>query len=249
MSNSLRRASGALAALILAGTAAGCSSDEPKAASGPDVTTVTEYKLRPGQTQVTGTATAVRATGAVAPPVPTPFTITVPARGAGGATISSALVGGARSTIVWDGGRPLPVSGQGAIDIGPARLEAGPGTVRWLLDGAPRALTTGTYRLGATVAVGARGLGTPRDGVAFEADQLTALVTKCGARIELRAVPLSLEGPGTVELDGLLRLRTAEQQSREARSARFGEGPFQVKLTPVAGGYQVDALFQAPMSG
>lgn len=248
MASIVRGAFRTLAAMGLAGAVAGCSSDEPKRSSGPDVTTVTEYVLRPGQTQVTGTATAVRATGAVAPPLPTPFAITVPARGGGGATISSAIVGGARSTIVWDGGRPLPVSGQGAIDIGPARLEAGPGAVRWLLDGAPRALTDGTYRLGATVAVGTRGLGTPRDGVAFEADRRTALVTKGGARIELRAAPLSLEGPGTVELEGRLRLRTAEE-SREARSARFGEGPFQVKLTPVPGGYEVDALFQAPRTG
>lgn len=235
---------------LMAGVAvAACSSGGDGADSpGPSETVVTELVLRPGQTQVTGVVTGLSATGAVTAPLPAPFTVDVPARGAGGATISNARVGGRSATITWDGGRPLPVTGAGALDLGPARLEVAPQTVRWLLDGVPRLFTAGNYRLGATVAVGGRGLAAPRDGVTFESDGKAAMVTKGGARIELPARELQLEGPGTVQLKGRMQVRTSTE-SGTATSASFGEGAFLVRLTPTSGGYQIDGLFQGARGG
>ncbi len=237
--------------LLLAGAAlAACSSggsDDSGSSEGSE-TVVTEIVLRPGQTQVTGMVTSLSATGAVAAPVPAPFTVNVPARGAGGATISNARVQGRAATITWDGGRPLPVTGAGGLDLGPARLEVAPQTIRWLLDGVPRLFTAGSYRLGASVAVGGRGLAVPRDGVAFDSDGKTAMVTKGGAQIELSARELQLEGPGTVQLKGRLQVRT-NRESGAASSVSFGEGAFRVRLTPTSGGYQVDGLFQGVRGG
>lgn len=242
----------ALLAAGLAGAALGaCSttrSGAPATTAPAPPQTETVVVLRPGQTEVSGTLTGLTATGAVAPPVPAPFTVTVPARGEGGATITSAVVGGRSATIVWDGGRPLPVGGTGALDLGAARIEVTPGAVRWFLDGQPRVLTAGHYRLGATVAVGQRGLATPTDGAAFDVSSRAALVTHGGASIELRPAALQLQGPGTVELKGRLRLRTATA-TEDTGSARFGEGAFLVKLAPAPGGYRLDALFQGRRAG
>ncbi len=236
-----------LAAAALAGCSTARSGDPSPTRPAPPETEV-RVVLRPGQTRVTGTLTTLSATGAVGPPVPAPFTVTVPVRGQGGATISGAVVGGGRATIVWDGGRPLPVSGSGALDIGPATVEVTPTTIRWLLDGQPRVLTSGRYRLGATVAVGGRGLAMPTEGATFESDGRTAMVTKGGASVELRPSDLQLEGPGTATLKGRLRVET-NQGATEAGSTPFGEGAFLVKLTRGAGGYRLDGLFQGPLAG
>ncbi len=248
MSGSVRRL---LSVALLAGAGlVACSSGggDESGSEEPSETVVTEVVLRPGQTQVTGVVTSLTATGAVAAPVPAPFTVNVPARGAGGATISNARVQGRSATITWDGGRPLPVGGGGGLDLGPARLEVGAQTIRWLLDGIPRLFTSGNYRLGATVAVGGRGLAAPRDGVTFDSDGKTAMVTKGGAHIELSPRELQLEGPGTVQLKGRLQVRTAKE-SGAAGSVSFGEGAFRVRLTPTSGGYQVDGLFQGVRGG
>lgn len=214
----------------------------------PPTTGPPEPVLRPGQTEVTGTLATLAADGAVAPPIPAPFTVTVPVRGEGGARITDALAGGRRVAVVWDGGRPLPVAGDGALDLAPARVEVTPTVVRWLLDGAPRGLAPGHYRLGAPVAVGVSGLARPADGFSFEADERTALATRGGARVELPPHALELEGPGSVQLGGQLRVRTA-QGARPATLLRFGEGAFKVTLTPVEGGYRVAGLFQGPLEG
>ncbi|HEX2063038.1 MAG TPA: hypothetical protein VHE80_01315 [Acidimicrobiales bacterium] len=236
--------------LMAAVALAACSSGGGDGADSTErsETVVTELVLRPGQTQVTGVVTGLTATGAVTAPLPAPFTVNVPARGAGGATISNARVAGRSATITWDGGRPLPVTGTGALDLGPARVEVAPQTVRWLLDGIPRVFTTGNYRLGATVAVGGRGLAAPRDGVTFDSDGKVAMVTKGGARIEHPPRELQLEGPGTVQLKGRLQVR-ASRESAAATSVSFGEGAFLVRLTPTSGGYQIDGLFQGARGG
>lgn len=232
---------GALVVVALGGCRQGRAGpgDGGAAGTGREMRTV----LRPGQTEVTGTVVELVADGAVAAPVPAPFTITVPVRGEGGAEVVGAVVGGRRATIAWDGGRPLPVGGDGAIDLAPARLEVSPAVVRWFVDGRPRPLTAGRYGLGAAVAVGVSGLATPSEGASFEAREGTAVVTHGGARLELAPAPLALEGPGRVELRGRLAVRTPTG-SAGARQARFGEGPFRVTLTPAPGGYRVTALFQ-----
>jgi hypothetical protein len=140
------------------------------------------------------------------------------------------------------------VSGTGTLDMGTASIEVTPGAIRWFLDGQPRVLTAGRYRLGATVAVGQRGLATPTEDATFDVDGRAAMVTRGGASIELRPADLALEGPGAVELQGRLRLRTATG-TEEVGSARFGEGAYRVELSPTAGGYRIDALFQGRRAG
>jgi hypothetical protein len=204
----------------------------------------TETELRPGQTEVTGIVNSVTADPAVTTPLALPLTITVPERGAGGAAIANALVGGKRSTIVWDGGRPLPLEGQGSLDVSPATVDVSADGVRWLLDGQSHPFAPGRYTANAPTAVGTSGLATPRDRVDFTADDGTTLTTHNGAMIKLPLQPMRLEGPGTVQLVGRLRLRTTKG-STAADRASFKNAPFVLTLTPEPAGIRVIALFQS----
>lgn len=202
----------------------------------------TETELRPGQTEVTGVVTFVRADPADAPPMPLPVTIAVPQRGAGGGTISHAAGGIA---IEWDGGTPLTLQGGpgAALDAAPAPVEVSAAGVRWMLDGHANAFAPGRYTVVAPVAVGTGGLATPRDRADFTADAATVLVTRGGAFIDRPLAALTLTGPGEVRLEGRLRLRTRDG-STTADHAAFSAGAYQLTLTPGPDGLRVSALLQ-----
>ena len=189
-------------------------------------TSVREVVVLPvGQAEVAGTVTRLEATGANGPAIALPLTVPT-----GTAVIEGALIGGGRSTIVWDGGRPLRLDGTGGIDPGPTAIDVEGATVTWPLDDGIRVLLPGEYVIDTPVAVGTSGLAGPRDGVSFAADEDTTLET-VGWSVSLPMGALHLEGPGGLVLEGDLRVRTrgGEQQ---ARRLALAEGPYVVDLAP-----------------
>ena len=204
-----------------------------------------------GQVTVTGTVTLLRADDAVAGPIRLPVTITVPTRGQGGMTISNVLVGGRPASVGWDAGQPLPLSGSGAIDLGPASVDADASGITWYLDGAPRVLTAGRDMAGAPVAIGSGGLPQPSDSATFDAGAGSGFVTAGGARIHLPPAPLRLQGPGHVHLSGDLSVEDPTGAVRHVATVTFGPGPFVLDLTPAPGGhggYTVTAHLQGPVT-
>jgi len=216
----------------------------------PPVTRVIEV-LRPGQSEVTGTLTRLVAKDAAGDPIPTPFTVEANERGVTRAVIDNVLVDRRPSTISWDGGRPLPISGPGGmLDLGSAQLTADGAGLAWALEGSPRALGPGTYRANFTVAVGSGGVASVREGVTFTATADTALeVTKGGAFIRLPAQAIRIRSAAstTATLEGTLTVRTAEG-SRPVKRLAFGPGLYDISLTPAGTGYTVKAILQGPVS-
>jgi hypothetical protein len=207
----------------------------------------TEVVPRPGQTIVTGTVTVARLDPAEALPLRLPVVIDVAHRGVGGGNLSNAVVSGRVVAVAWDGGTPLTLKGTGTLDLSPAAVEVSAQGLRWSLDGHPNVFGPGHFALAGPVAVGAKGLATPRDGVAFSANASpqTVLLTNGGvtALVPLSG-PVELHGPGQAELEGRLTARTTAG-AKSATRLLFPGGPFVVTLTPSAGGVTINALFQA----
>lgn len=240
----MRRLLAPFAVFALALAAAGCGGSSAGGSGGDAGGRVPG----PGQAFVTGTIDHFRAEDAQASgPLATPFTLSAVERGTGAAAIENALVGGKRSTISWGSGTPLPISGAGGLDLGPVAVEADPGGITWNLDGAVRTFLPGSYRAGATVAVGSAGLAAPREAVDFQAGQDTVLESHGGVIVKLDRRPLELQGPGKVSVSGRLRVQTSES-TRSATTVTFGPGPFTVTLTPTPGGYTIDSVLQGPFT-
>ena len=164
-----------------------------------------------------GTVTKLTAEKAQSAPLNAPFTLTALDRGNSKATIENALVDGRRTSIVWGGGTPLPITGTGGtIDLSGAKVDIdASGAATWLVDGGPRALKPGTYRAGASVAVGTTGVATPRDAVAFTADARTMVSSQGGVVIKVARGPARAEGTGQGH-----RHRAAADPGRELASSR-----------------------------
>jgi len=198
-----------------------------------------------GQAEVSGTVEAGTAERAIAPPLPLPLHVAA-APGRVGVTIEGAVVDGTPTTIVWDGGRPFSLTGDGAIELGPTRVDIGRDGVNWPLDGEPRGLSPGTYTVDAPVAVGQGGLASPADRVTFTADEHTVITTRGGVAARTGPAPLRLEGPGSLTLRGTLAVRTADG-TRDTSLVRFGPGAFVVDLAPAAAGWTVEATLRGPL--
>jgi hypothetical protein len=204
--------------------------------------------LAPGQARLTGRATSLAVDAEQVGTIPAPLQIEAP-RGAGGAEITGALVGGRRVTVVWDAGRPLDLTGGpgSGLDPGPAHLEVDGGTATVFLDGAARALLPGTYRTTAPVAYGTGGLATPSDGLTFTADGRTALVTRGGAVVRLAPRTFDLAGPGRLSARGDFSVTTASG-TRRATTVVFGPGPFVARVRAVGATLEVEATFQGSLA-
>jgi hypothetical protein len=202
--------------------------------------------LRPDQIQVTGLLTRLVALEVDAPPLPTPFTVEAGVRGESRADIVGATVDGRRNTTIhWDGGRPLPITGEGALQLSPAHFSADASGFRWSLEGEPRAFTPGNYRCNFTVAVATEGIGSVREGVAFTADTNTALQVDGTAFSRQPASDITIEAAkeAGVVLEGTLTVRSPRGET-EVEAVHFGPGLYRITLAPVDGGYRVDALLQ-----
>lgn len=236
---------GVLAAAVLAGGVASLltADESPVRPFGPPVVVETSIRdvmvLPEGQAEVTGTVDGFVGDDASGAPLAMPIEVAT-----GGATIEGAIVDGERSAIVWDGGRPLRLSGTGTIDLGPTHVElaAGTATTSWSLEGL-RIMTPGTYRLDTPVAVGTGGLARPRDSVDFTADDETTIDTRGGGVVG-RGLPVHLEGPGSFRADGSFRVRTREGTS-DAAHLEFGPGPF---VVDVAADGTFTGVFNGPLT-
>ena len=201
----------------------------------------------PGQTFVTGPTDRFSADDAQSGPLRSPLTIQAVERGVGRVVIENALVAGQRAAISWGGGTPLPLTGDGGIDLGGTHVEVDGTGVTWTIDGGAKALLPGTYKAGAPVAVGSGGLAAPRDAVDFTADARTTLTATGGVVIKLPPQQVEITGPGKVVLGGQLRVRTSSS-TRQATGVEFGPGPFTVTLVPAAGRLEVNAVLQGTVN-
>ena len=203
-----------------------------------------------GQTLVTGRVTMLTAEDAVGALLRLPLRITVAERGRGDVTIVGVTVAGQPEQIVWLAGQPLPLSGTGSVDLGPALVTADAGGIVWHLDHGQRVLTPGHYTAGAPVAVGEGGLADARDTVSFDADAGggAGFISNGDAQVRLPVGPLTLGGPGRVHLSGDLQLTTATGPTRRAATLAFGPGPFEIALQPSATGYTIEARFQGNLT-
>jgi hypothetical protein len=138
----------------------------------------------------------------------------------------------------------MPISGSGALDLGPAHVEVGATGATWLLGGAARAFAPGRYHVGSPVAIGTGGIATPSDsGADFTADDHTVLTATPGVVLHLDPRALLLEGPGHLTMTGQFTVRSTAGQ-RTATSITFGPGPFRIAFKPVPGALQVTATLQ-----
>jgi hypothetical protein len=207
-------------------------------------------ELKRDQAEVAGTVTKLVAQEAVGPVLSTPLSIEAGTRGVTRAVITDALVGGERVTISWDGGAPLPLTGEGGLRLGPAPVQVDGNGITWGLEGAPRRFVAGSYRVNFDVGVGREGIASVRPGgVAFEADDRTGLqVTRGGAFVRRPAAEITLEGaePAAALLEGELTLRTADETGTVA-AVIFGPGDYEITLTPTTGGYTIRGLLEGPI--
>lgn len=222
--------------------------DGGPATSGPQTTQSQGEVLAADQSDVTGLLTKLVGTKVSdVPRLPLPLTLTVARGGGTKAEFAGGSVGGKNATVAWDGGRPLPISGQGSIDLnGPVNVELNPDGASWALDGDSRLLTPGTYNLGAAVAVIPLNsvLGAPRERVKIDIPQGAAasLKTNGDVRTVTKAAPLVLKGPGQLVLQGTFEVRTREGV-RTAQKITFGPGAFELDVVPEAGGYRINRAF------
>ncbi len=236
------------------GPGAAPAGDGQQVTAGPGPSASPGTVLARDQSVVSGVLTRVVGTKVEgAPPLVIPLTLTVVRGNGTKAELSGGAVGGKGATVTWDGGRPLPLGGQGSIDLnGPVDVELTTGGASWKLDGPSRVLTPGSYSLGATVAVSPLngGLATPKDGVRLEVPPGAAasLKTRGDVRVATPPAPLSLKGPGQLVLEGSLQIMTRDGK-RQAAKVTFGPGAFELNLQPGADGYHVEqALLQGPIT-
>ncbi|MDQ1429251.1 MAG: hypothetical protein QOK39_2727 [Acidimicrobiaceae bacterium] len=255
----MRRVLGTFALLIVA-VAVGLGISvaihhRPGSASGGDggtvggaaASTTTPVDIVPaaGQTFVTGSVTSLTADNALGPALQPPFTITIPSRGQGSADITGVAVAGKNVEIYWYGGQPLPVSGTGQLAIDGGALTVDASGLTWMLDGAPRSLTSGHFNLGAPVAVGSAGLAESHQSIAFDAGATATVQTTGKAQVHVAPTAVHLSGPGSVTIHGEFQVQTSTGTGH-ATAVKFGPGSYEVDLTPVAGGDTIRATLQGP---
>lgn len=226
----------------------GTTPETERVTTGPALPAPLGEVLAPDQSIVTGTVTKVIGTDVEAPALVVPVTLTVASRGGGTkADFVGGTIAGKRSTISWDGGRPLPLRGQGSIDFnGPVNVQLTDKGANWALDGRSRLLTPGSYAFGATVALSVveGGLGTPKDGARIEvaAGATASVQTRGDVRVATPVAPIQLKGPGQLVLEGALEVKT-RAGTRQATKITFGPGEFELSLEPQPGGYRIAKAF------
>ena len=222
-------------------------------ASGPGGTTGDAPVVDPvpgDQVQVTGLALGITVEGATLPRVDTPLTVTVPGTGiaGAGATITDVEVDGELTDVVWDGGRPLDLRGQG-LGISPpdVNLFAAPSAITiGFLDGIVNQLEPGSYGLQTPVAFGDEGVARPVESIAFEATVESTIAFRGGATTALLPREMELQSTGRVLIEGDLLVSQAGAQAVPAQRVELPAGDFTVRFTPRGdgSGYDVEALLR-----
>jgi hypothetical protein len=196
----------------------------------------------PGQVIVTGTVTAAHLEGAAIAQLAMPITVSTAVRGEGGATITPVLVNGKTTSIEWNAGQPLPLSGDGgSLALGPVAIEVTDGIVL-ILDGV-HGVAAGTYTIDTSVAVGSQ----PKDSVTFTATDTTTIQFRGTASTPLPTPELTTDGSGALTLQGSLTIAHPDRSTSPASAITLDSGTYSIKLTPAeGGGFTVQATLQGP---
>ncbi len=160
-----------------------------------------------------------------------------------GAEIEGVLVGDELATIVWDGGRPLMISGAGSFSFDRAPITLAGGTLRADVGAHAAQLGPGTYQVDAPVAVGRAGLAEPRDAVEFVAGATEVPTVQFRGRVvlELPSVPIDVSGPGGLVLEGTFTSSDEDGTEQEIERIVVDEtDAYTISLAPLAGGWIVD---------
>jgi hypothetical protein len=193
-----------------------------------------------GQVLVSGRVDAAHLEGVVLGPLALPVTITTSDRGVGGATFTPVEVDGASTSIDWQAGQPLPISGDGQLVLGPVVVDATADGITIVLDGV-HSFAPGDYTLGTSVAVGS----TPRDRVTFTATDKSTVEFRGGANTPFPGTELVVDGTGPVTLQGTLTTTKPDGSTATVPSVTLDQGQYHVTLTPAPeGGFNVQATLQ-----
>lgn len=196
-----------------------------------------------GLTRVTGTLSTAELTGALDAPATLPLVLSVPAGGGGNGAVLTGIAAQGGNTIVWDGGRPITLSGDGNIAVQPGPFRVSDGGLFADLSAAAHALSSGSYTVSGPVAVGdGAGLAAPSTETSFTAGADGVLSGTGQVEGRLPAGTWLLLGPGAVSLQGDL-VSTTSDASVAVASAVMAAGSFEVTLTVGDDGVvTVDAL-------
>ncbi|HVV38304.1 MAG TPA: hypothetical protein VHC63_16975 [Acidimicrobiales bacterium] len=202
-----------------------------------------------GTAQFTGTLTAFRAPDALTDPIPTPFTLTVPDAGRGGFTITGADIDGDEETIVWSGGRPLPVTGTCGLDVGEVPVVLTPAGATFAIDGGARALTAGDCMFNSSVAVGNGGLAEPVPSVSFLLHTDAAFKPTGGTSVTVGPVRRYEGHRGAAEATGTFTVTTQRGDTWRATRVTLGNGTWILDVTKAASGaLAVQAQFSGDLT-
>lgn len=197
----------------------------------------------PAQNQVSlvGGVTTMHIDGATIDSLPMPVTVTTAERGVGGVTITPVIVDSGTTSIDWQAGQPLPLSGVGGnLLLKGVTIEASPDGISVVLDGV-QAFTPGTYKITTSVAVGS----TPQDAVTFNATEKTTAKFRGSASTPWQG-PLTTQGAGSVTLDGNVTVTHPDGSKTTSTHLELDQGLFKLTLTPTPQG---DFILQATLQG
>jgi hypothetical protein len=207
---------------------------EPRHEGAPSSTAASGPVAYSGTAHVSGTLATFAAPAALTDPIAAPFTITVAEPGRGGFHIAGAIVDGHPDTIVWSGGRPLPVTGACRLDVGEAPIDIATGVARFALDGGVRALTPGDCAFGSSVAVGSGGLATPEPSVRFRLVKDTPFEPSGNAAVAVNPVGHFEGRHGSAAVTGNFTVTTPRRDSWRATKVTMASGTWVVDVTRTA---------------
>ncbi len=204
----------------------------------------------PSQNQVvvTGSLSVLDVKGAVLGALGLPLTINAERSGVTAASIEGVVINGSGSSIQWDAGRPLNLSGAGSFTPITAGLTLSKGSLQVAFSGTSGRLSKGSYRIDTPVAVGKGGLATAVDQVSFTSDGNATIAFSRTAATTLPRTARKVTGPGSVHLEGDLTLIKPDGSRTHISRAELPSGPFELLLTPEGRGYRVEVTLQGKVS-
>lgn len=223
-----------------------CTHTTPRSAPATTTTTLAaagQVVTLTGITHVSGTFASLDSASATTDPLATPFTLTVPDAGRGGFSIAGAVVNGKPETIVWSGGRPLPVTGTCTLDVGETHIGVTTSTAIVWLDGGVRALTAGTCAFGSSVAVGASGLASPEPSVSFQLPQDATFEPSGGTQVSVPPARHYEGRHGDASLAGTFTVTSKAGDTWHATKVVLGKGTWLADITATPTGMHVEAQF------
>jgi hypothetical protein len=202
-----------------------------------------------GTAHISGTLASFAAPSALTDPIATPFTITVAEPGRGGFAISGAIVDGRSDTIVWSGGRPLPVTGACHLDVGDAPISVTGTTATFGLDDGVRALTAGDCAFGSSVAVGSGGLAESQPSVRFRLPRDTTFKPTGNSAVAVSPIGHFEGHHGSATTSGTFTVTTARGDTWQASKVALDSGTWILDITRTAtNALHVEAQFDGGLT-